>query len=419
MTILRSTPISDIFGFNSMVSGNNISNNTKDIVNFDVLNDEVLLTFNKKYEVLDILGKGVSGVVHGCKERESGRMFAVKIVDLVDEEEGLEESTISEVTILQQLTSHPYIIDLHESFISSTHILLVMELCTKELFDVMTEVVRLSEIRTRQIMRQLLTAIEFMHSKKIAHRDIKAENILIDSQNNIKLTDFGFACKFNEDNLFSDLCGTFEYLSPELVRNQLCEDHPGFGKSIDIWACGILMYTLLQGSSPFWAPEKGQVLRNIISGKLVFSHPIWNDYSGLAKDLISNLLKVDCKERLTATQSLQHPFFTTFFSPTLSSTLSPTLTPQFLVHSKSPRVRLKGVFLAVLTSVFLRRSIIPTVCVSQQQATDDPYTASPLRRLIDYGAFKIYGHWVNRDCNQSREVLFQNSPYCDKKTSQK
>lgn len=212
--------------------GASTNNNQCEIVGLTLGNEEILTNFSKNYEVQHVLGTGASGVVRKCIERSTEKQFAVKIIDLVGVENEsdktcLEESTLREISILKQMERHPNIVELHDTFVGTTHILLVFELCKKELFDVLMEVVTLPETRTRHIMKQLFTAIEFLHSNKIVHRDIKAENILIDDHHNIKLSDFGFASVVEHDEQLTDLCGTFEYLSPEIMKNQLTSDYPG------------------------------------------------------------------------------------------------------------------------------------------------------------------------------------------------
>ncbi|ESO00678.1 hypothetical protein HELRODRAFT_82909, partial [Helobdella robusta] len=350
------------------------------------------------------INRGISGVVRKCTEKVTGKKYAVKIVDLIGQKENdrevLEESTLREISILRMLANHPHIIELHDAFVGKTHILLVLELLvSKELFDILTEVVTFSETRTRVIMKQLLEAVEFIHSKTIAHRDIKAENILVDDNNNIKLSDFGFASTLKHDNEFTDLCGTFEYLSPELLKSQLYDNYQGYGRSVDMWACGTLMYTLLQGSSPFWAPERAQILKNILAAKYSFSNPRWNDYSYNAKDLVIRLLTVDPEVRLTAKEALKHPFFGLTQYQALSDVIMIILVSFLLL--------LLLLFLCAMLLCFLR--LIPHAIIPVYQVSTDPYSVRSFRRLIDSGAFKIYGHWVNRDPTQSRDLLFENN----------
>ncbi|KAA0197266.1 hypothetical protein HAZT_HAZT003149, partial [Hyalella azteca] len=147
--------------------------------------------FYSKYEPKEVLGRGGCSVVRRCIEKETGQEFAAKIIDMSDaNDNSILEATKREVQILRMVAGHPYIIELHDVFESSTFIFLVFELCKNgELFDYLTSVVTLSEKKTKLLME----ALKHVHSKNIVHRDLKPENILLDDNCNVKLTDFGFA----------------------------------------------------------------------------------------------------------------------------------------------------------------------------------------------------------------------------------
>lgn len=187
---------------------------------------------------------------------------------------------------------------------------LVFDLMRKgELFDYLTEKVALSEKETRSIMRSLLEAVSFLHANNIVHRDLKPENILLDDNMQIRLSDFGFSCHLEPGEKLRELCGTPGYLAPEILKCSMDETHPGYGKEVDLWACGVILFTLLAGSPPFWHRRQILMLRMIMEGQYQFSSPEWDDRSSTVKDLISRLLQVDPDARLTAEQALQHPFF--------------------------------------------------------------------------------------------------------------
>jgi phosphorylase kinase gamma subunit len=240
--------------------------------------------FYAKYEPKEILGRGISSTVRRCIEKETGKAYAAKIIDLSnDSGEGIsaKEATKQEVAILRHVAGHHYIIELQDVFESPTFIFLVFELCKNgELFDYLTSVVTLSEKKTRYIMRQVLEGVAHVHSRSIVHRDLKPENILLDDNLNVKITDFGFARKLAEGEQVHELCGTPGYLAPETLRCNMMEDAPGYSFEVDIWACGVIMYTLLVGCPPFWHRKQMVMLRNIMEGKYSFSSPEWADISG-------------------------------------------------------------------------------------------------------------------------------------------
>lgn len=389
----------------------------------DALPDEsVAQEFYAKYEIKNILGKGSSSVVRRCVEKETGHEYAVKIIDLELEDgdketiEMIRQETMKEMFILRMCSKHPHIIELHDTFVSSSYIFLVFELCRKgELFDYLTEVVMLNENRTRQIMRQLIEAVTYIHSQNIVHRDLKPENILLDDSYNIKLSDFGFAQIISQDDELTDLCGTPGYLAPEVLKVSLYDDVPGYGRPVDMWACGVIMYTLLDGCPPFWNRNQVTMLRSIMMGRYSFNSTKWDDISNQSKDLISRLLTTSPQQRITSAEALNHAFFGP--DDLHSSEVHPKSNPDQQNGNVrlGPRQRFKVgalVIMAVNRLTLLNRRPL-SVVISLSQMEQNPYSIRALRRAIDSGAFRIYGHWVKKDDKQNRAALFENSPKCD------
>lgn len=367
--------------------------------------------FYNKYEPRELLGRGVTSVVRLCVEKETQKEYAVKIIDVSGENcsdnypvEQAKEDTMREIKVLKLCSNHKYIINLHDVFETSTFIFLIFELCKKgELFDYLTQVVTLSEKRTRIIMRQLLEAVKFIHGKNIVHRDLKPENILLDDDMNVKLTDFGLATMLEEDQELTDLCGTPGYLAPEVLNVSMNEFAPGYRKEVDMWAVGVIMYTLLSGSPPFWHRKQIYMLRAIMEGKYQFNSSEWNDVSTTPKDLISKLLVVDPKKRLTAEDALQHPFFQRDMG---------TIRKSF-----NARKMFRSGILCIRFFYRLRYFYNHPQNVSVDLLKKNPYTLKNFRKMIDGCAFKVYGHWVKRGENQNRAALFEHSLRDDWKTS--
>ncbi|KAL3228137.1 hypothetical protein MRX96_004052 [Rhipicephalus microplus] len=393
----------------------------------DLPDKDVAKEFYAKYEPKEILGRyfcfysargndgtalkrsqlgrlpgGISSTVRRCINKETGEEFAAKIIDISSDTDGsgptsLYQATKREIDVLKRVAGHPYIIELHDVFESTTFIFLVLELCRHgELFDYLTSVVALSEKKTKSIMKQLFEAVEFIHSKGIVHRDLKPENILLDDDLNVKVTDFGFATQLAEGETLTELCGTPGYLAPELLKASMYESSEGYDKQVDIWACGVIMYTLLVGFPPFWHRKQMVMLRNIMEGKYEFCSPEWDDITEAPKDLISKLLVVDPKKRLTAAQALDHCFFKAVVA--------------IQKRAFNARKTFQFGILCVRALVRIRRLRYTPEPLSLNIARTNPYRIKTLRKVIDGCAFRVYCHWVKKGEMQNRAALFENHP---------
>ncbi|XP_034186290.1 phosphorylase kinase gamma isoform X2 [Osmia lignaria lignaria] len=356
--------------------------------------------FYAKYEPKEILGRGISSTVRRCIEKETGIEYAAKIIDISNEtnEDGhtMKDATLQEVHILRRVAGHPYIIELHDVFESSTFIFLIFEICKNgELFDYLTSVVTLSEKKTRYIMRQVFEGVQHVHNQGIVHRDLKPENILLDDNLNVKITDFGFARMLKTGDKLYDLCGTPGYLAPEVLKCNMFENAEGYGHEVDVWACGVIMFTLLVGCPPFWHRKQMVMLRNIMEGKYSFTSPEWADITEAPKDLIRKLLVVDPKKRISIKDALEHSFFHTV---------------ELKAKSFDARKRFQLAIICVRAAVRIKRLHITPEPLSTQVASTDPYRIKILRKVIDGCAFRVYGHWVKKGEGQNRAALFENTP---------
>ncbi|XP_055863218.1 phosphorylase b kinase gamma catalytic chain, skeletal muscle/heart isoform-like isoform X1 [Biomphalaria glabrata] len=397
-----------------------------DHVNEDLSADVVYSLHLRSYEIKEVLGKGISSTVRRVVEKTTGQEFAVKIIDISGEKgessqvEQTKKDTYREIRILRMCGGHPNIIELHDVFETPTFIFLVFEICKKgELFDYLTSVVSLSEKRTRIFMRQLLEAVDFIHSKNIVHRDLKPENILLDDNLNIKVSDFGFATVVEPGEELVELCGTPGYLAPEVLAHSMYENVSGYGKEVDMWACGVIMYTLLCGAPPFWNRRQMMMLRAIMNADYTFNSPEWDDISEPPKNLIQKLLIVNPQQRLTAKEALSHPFFHNqeaksydeYIKYCRHSIIESTIRMMKFIDEKKFDARRKfraGVFCVVfyLRLNFCYKHPPP---ISVETVRNNPYGIKVLRKVIDTCAFGMYKHWVKRVDNQNRAALFEHT----------
>ncbi|KAH0862288.1 hypothetical protein HID58_079499 [Brassica napus] len=203
-----------------------------------------------KYELGRTLGEGNSAKVKLATDTVSGQSFAVKIID---------KSRTSRINVPFQIKreirtlkvlKHPNIVRLHEVLASKTKIYMVLECVTGgDLFDRIVSKGKLSETEGRKMFQQLIDGISYCHNKSIFHRDLKLENVLLDANGHIKITDFGLSAvsqHFREDGLLHTTCGSPNYVTPEVLANKGYD-----GAASDIWSCGVILYVILTGCLPF------------------------------------------------------------------------------------------------------------------------------------------------------------------------
>ena len=250
------------------------------------------------------IGEGYFGKVKLGIFKPTNEKYAIKIINKKLMKIKMKKSKFKEIDITKKF-NHINVIYVYKVIDTPENYYIVMEYCKNgELFEYISKKERLDEDEASSFFYQIINGVEYIHSKGIAHRDLKLENLLLTEDNIIKIIDFGLSHEFNGKDLLKTKCGSPSYASPELIAQPFYD-----GFKSDIWCCGIILYAMLCGYLPFDGDEdkdgKDVLFKNIIEGNLEFPKFI----SDLAKDLIIRLLNVDAKERISIPEIKKHPFY--------------------------------------------------------------------------------------------------------------
>uniref|UniRef100_A0A7S4VR84 Calmodulin n=1 Tax=Alexandrium monilatum TaxID=311494 RepID=A0A7S4VR84_9DINO len=255
------------------------------------------------------LGTGFNGAVLLARSKESGVKFAVKPFKLHGVSKEKREELVMEAEIFLRM-DHPHVVRLHHVYEGEETLSLVME-CMEggELFDRVTERKVFSEKDAAGATHQMLLAVNYIHSSRIVHRDLKLENFLYEKKDSdfLKLIDFGFSKIWEKNTKMELSCGTLAYVAPEVLGKN-------YTSQCDMWSLGVIVFILLVGHMPFSGASERQQIAAIRAGKYVFKRDRWAKVSEEALDFVKKLLVVDEKVRLTAEQALKHPWLNRQFS---------------------------------------------------------------------------------------------------------
>lgn len=259
-----------------------------------------------KYELGQELGRGGFSIVREGRNKTTGEKVAVKFIEkkFVDQEEL--KLLQREIDIMARV-QHTNVLRLFEIFDTDQKLSLVMELVNGgELFYKIVDKGSYSELEARDIVRQLVEGVDYLHNQGIAHRDLKPENLLCSETEHgvvIKIADFGLSKAFSGESALQTSCGTPDYAAPEVLRMDGAYD-----KSVDLWSIGVITYVLLCGFPPFYGKSQAQLFEKILNADYDFPEPEWTQISAEAKDFINHLLVLDVKQRYTTKQCLEHPW---------------------------------------------------------------------------------------------------------------
>ena len=264
------------------------------------------------------LGKGSSGRVRLAKNKETGQMAAVKIVNKTKNknskategssnglksqvfEEGVVPYGIEREIIIMKLVTHPNVMSLFEVWENKSELYLIMEYVDGgELFDVLVNNGKLQEYEAVYYFKQIIQGVSYLHKFNICHRDLKPENILVDKKDQkIKIADFGMAALELSDTLLSTSCGSPHYASPEIIKGMKYNGSPS-----DVWSCGVILFALLAGYLPFNDSDIKTLLEKVQKGKYEFP----DHFTDESKDLINMMLKTNADERILINEIEKHP----------------------------------------------------------------------------------------------------------------
>ncbi|XP_058801256.1 calcium/calmodulin-dependent protein kinase type II alpha chain isoform X21 [Phymastichus coffea] len=262
--------------------------------------------FSDNYDLKEELGKGAFSVVRRCVQKSTGFEFAAKIINTKKLTSRDFQKLEREARICRKL-QHPNIVRLHDSIQEENYHYLVFDLVTGgELFEDIVAREFYSEADASHCIQQILESVHHCHHNGVVHRDLKPENLLLASKAKgaaVKLADFGLAIEVQGDTqAWYGFAGTPGYLSPEVLKKE------PYGKPVDIWACGVILYILLVGYPPFWDEDQHRLYAQIKSGSYDYPTPEWDTVTPEAKNLINQMLTVNPNKRITASEALKHPW---------------------------------------------------------------------------------------------------------------
>ncbi|XP_052463417.1 calcium/calmodulin-dependent protein kinase type II subunit delta isoform X5 [Carassius gibelio] len=304
--------------------------------------------FTDEFQLYEELGKGAFSIVRRCVKLCTGQEYAAKIIN-TKKLSARDHQKLEREARICRLLKHPNIVRLHDSISEEGFHYLLFDLVTGgELFEDIVAREYYSEADASHCIHQILESVDHIHHHDIVHRDLKPENLLLASKCKnaaVKLADFGLAIEVQgEQQAWFGFAGTPGYLSPEVLRKE------AYGKPVDIWACGVILYILLVGYPPFWDEDQHKLYQQIKAGAYDFPSPEWDTVTPEAKNLINQMLTINPAKRITAQEALKHPWVCQ--RSTVASMMHRQETVECLKKFNARR-KLKG---AILTTMLVSRN---------------------------------------------------------------
>ncbi|XP_028433821.1 calcium/calmodulin-dependent protein kinase (CaM kinase) II beta 1 isoform X7 [Perca flavescens] len=330
--------------------------------------------FTDEYQLYEELGKGAFSVVRRCVKLCTGQEYAAKIIN-TKKLSARDHQKLEREARICRLLKHHNIVRLHDSISEEGFHYLLFDLVTGgELFEDIVAREYYSEADASHCIHQILDSVHHIHQHDIVHRDLKPENLLLASKCKnaaVKLADFGLAIEVQGDQqAWFGFAGTPGYLSPEVLRKE------AYGKPVDIWACGVILYILLVGYPPFWDEDQHKLYQQIKAGAYDFPSPEWDTVTPEAKNLINQMLTINPAKRITAQEALKHPWVCQ--RSTVASMMHRQETVECLKKFNARR-KLKG---AILTTMLVSRNFSAAKTLLNKKADVKPQTNSTKNSIV-------------------------------------
>ncbi|OAF69266.1 hypothetical protein A3Q56_02930 [Intoshia linei] len=355
-----------------------------------------------RYVINVRLGSGMTCKVKEAVSKETKNRYACKIIDLNECNSGEERERMIkccsfEAKILSNF-KHKNLLRVFDYYSTPTTQYLVMELCSLgELFDYMRETPNFTEKQARKFSYQIFNGVNYLHSVSIVHRDIKPENVLINSAFTLKISDLGFAAECSDNNL-TEVCGSPPYFAPEIVRLPMNNYTKGYGRSVDIWSTGVVLYFMITGRLPFYKHSELAMYRSICEAKYNKTDYCYERTSDVLKQVLEEIFNTNQHTRITAENVMKHQFY-----------LYEGIYQQN-TDKQTKRIKLKSTFIAV---IFCHR--LCNITKKSHNVYNVPkdnasiYSVRKYRNMVDKGALKIYSHWIKRENIEAKSEFFKNS----------